>query len=108
MSRKSVPVAVRRAVIERDKATCQVCGKVGTVSPGRSKPTVVIYTTEIGRKYDGKDSISFHFHHKLPVFFGGSSDDINNIELRCRGCHNGESFATIAQKLLKKLTKEEM
>ena len=110
MTRQSIPVTVRQQVIERDKATCQVCGKVGTVSKRRSdKPTVFIYTTPpLPKKYGNRKEVSFHFHHRLPVFFGGSSDDIDNIELRCPNCHNGESFAKIAQKILKKMDKKQL
>jgi len=102
MKRTSLPVKARGLIIDRDKATCQVCGKVGTITQRGGKPAVVEYTSEIGRKYDGKDSISFEFHHKTPVFLDGA-DDLENIELRCRSCNRREKFTDMMRNYLKKL-----
>jgi len=102
MKRRTMPVEVRQLVIERDKATCQVCGKVGTVTQRGGKPAVVEYTSELGRKYDGKDSISFEFHHKTPIFLDGDNDP-DNIELRCRHCNRQERFTDMMRNYLRKL-----
>lgn len=99
MTRKAIPISIRKAVIERDGATCQKCGKVGTVTTRGGKPAVVEYTTERGRINDGSESISFHFHHIRPVFLRGTNDE-ENIELRCEGCNERESITKMVDKYI--------
>lgn len=59
---RTIPSAVKDAVIERDKAVCVVCGS----------------------------SKQIEFHHRVPVAEGGDHG-IDNIELRCFNCHRGNA-----------------
>ena len=103
IKRKSLTVETRRVVIHRDNATCQVCGKTGDIVNRGGKPVVMDYPNERARLCDdGTKSISFHFHHKTPVFLGGS-DDPENLELRCQKCNSHEKFTNMIQNYLKTL-----
>ena len=104
MRRKALTAEVRKAVIERDNATCQVCGKVGTRVLRGGKPSVVEYLTDRGRQYDGSESKSFHFHHKTPVFLDGPNDE-DNLELRCQKCNSREKFTNMVRNYLKTIDK---
>jgi len=100
MKRRGITIEVRKAIIERDNATCQVCGKIGTRTTRGGKPVVVEYLTDRAREYDGNESITFHFHHKIPVFLDGS-DDQDNLELRCQKCNSREKFTNMVRNYLK-------
>lgn len=85
-NRKAIPVDTRWDVIERDNATCQMCGKVGHVVRRAGKPSVVEPSNH------GKNGqLSFHFHHIIPVFLDGTNDK-DNLELRCQKCNATEKL----------------
>lgn len=79
-SDRYVKWAVRKAVLERDKA-CVYCGE----------PVATIRDSSQGgpndqwRAYD-KDGRPFHFDHKIPFSQGGNSDE-TNIVLACADCN---------------------
>lgn len=100
--RKALNHETRRAVILRDKCTCQKCGKVGESANRGGKPAVAEFFTERARRHESNELSCFHFHHIIPVFLGGS-DEPDNLELRCQKCNSHEKFTNMMQNYLETL-----
>ena len=49
---------LRKTILQRDRYQCQSCGRYG-----------------------------FEVHHKVPIREGGAVWDLENLEIRCRDCH---------------------
>lgn len=78
-----IPRKLRLAVIERDKAVCQKCGKLGMVRP-RDK----------GRAYEipstpGRKPVCFEIDHVIPKSTGGKTET-GNLQLLCRRCNRSK------------------
>ena len=97
MKRQTIPYDGRRAVNERDDATCQMCGKVGIRDKRAGRPSVIEHSPN-GRNGE----ICFHFHHKVPLFLDGANDE-NNIELRCQKCNASEPLVNQMKEYIRQL-----
>lgn len=84
-------------VINRDKCTCQFCGKRGVFVIRYGRPTVVepLNGLELtpGQVYNGKDCIKFELHRQKPMAAGGD-DSPENLELACRKCNRERGYLT--------------
>ncbi len=97
--RTSVPIHLRVAVIARDYATCQYCGKDGVVINRYGKPTVVERKQKFKEPFDmlpsgqlyynGDGVIPFEIDHIVPLIHGGENI-INNLILSCRSCNRAK------------------
>lgn len=65
-TREEIPIALRYQVLERDKYTCQKCGR-------KKAPDVEV-----------------HIDHKLPWSYGGQTT-IDNLQVLCEDCNEGKS-----------------
>jgi len=65
--RHPIHPTTRREVLERDGATCQLCGQVGAADVDA-------------------DGFSWHIDHITPVILGGSNA-LGNLQLACRKCN---------------------
>ena len=74
-----IPIHLRRAILFRDKNTCQCCGKKG--NPGHFKDRVneIIYGKEI----------AFEIDHIVPEYLGGKTV-LDNLLLSCRNCNRAK------------------
>ncbi len=90
---RSIPIAIRWEVIERDDCTCQYCGKKGTFVYRYSKPAVVENPNNIDIRevdfYNGSDVIAFEMDHVVPVSKGGKMSS-DNLVLACRYCNRSK------------------
>lgn len=85
--KKNIPIHLRIAILEKDKYTCQYCGKIGKPSK-HYKPKAI--------EFDEFDRIiSFEIDHIIPEFKGGKTI-LNNLILACRKCNRskGDGYAT--------------
>lgn len=67
VARGTIPVAMRRSIIERDYYTCTYCGQQGTAEAG-------------------PDALTWHIDHVIPVSRGGPTLP-TNLTLSCAGCN---------------------
>jgi 5-methylcytosine-specific restriction endonuclease McrA len=65
--RRYVPVGMRRQIMRRDKATCQICGKAGN-------------------EETGPDGRSWHIDHVMPIAKNGQTARYN-LALSCATCN---------------------
>jgi len=82
----------RWSVIERDRFTCQHCGKIGEFIYRYDKPTVIENPRGIEFEryyYNGLDVISFEIDHIKPLSLGGDSN-IDNLQLLCKHCNRSK------------------
>ena len=72
--RKTIGYGIKKAVVKRDNAACQLCGKIGKV--------------KYGLAYEEKENriIRFEFDHIIPLSAGGATV-IENLQLLCRKCN---------------------
>jgi len=96
MIRKSIPIHLQYAVIERDGNVCQYCGKQGVKIRRFAKPAVVeIVNENINLNgldfYNGDGVIKFEIDHIIPVFKGGENI-IDNLILSCRKCNRAKGW----------------
>lgn len=94
MKRKSIPLHLQYAVIERDGTTCQYCGKKGIFVMRYGKPSVVENIGDVPLLserafYNGRDVVKFEIYHIVPVSKGGGNI-INNLILSCRKCNRAK------------------
>ena len=91
-----ITVETRKAVYERDKYTCQYCGKVGTLIYRFGRICVVENPNNVSMKsshgsYNGRDVIPFQIDHIIPVCYGGKST-LENLKLSCRKCNMKKGY----------------
>lgn len=90
MKRHSIPAEIAKQVIERDKATCQSCGKVGVPVKRYGKYCVVENPLDLPitpwQLYNRNDVIAFEIHHKTAVCLNGTNLK-DNLTLLCRKCN---------------------
>ena len=92
--RNTIPMYLQNAVIERDKATCQYCGKIGTIIHRYGKRMVVEAVAPFdpdirsdGQEfYNGPGVTPFEIDHIIPVVKGGLNL-VDNLILSCRTCN---------------------
>jgi len=82
--------AWREYIIQRDKCTCQICGKVGEYINYYGKP----YVCEWVKQNYNFDSVidvrvSFEFDHIIPKALGGTHS-LHNLQLLCRRCNRSK------------------
>ncbi len=107
--RHSIPMDTQRAVIKRDKKTCQYCGKVAVawqVGGGRvyERDPLLVSLENGDDGYDYESNwksnkidiyVSFEIDHIIPVFFGGSNE-MDNLKLACRYCNRSKGHEMVS------------
>lgn len=95
-SRQSVPKAVARQVILRDKGKCQLCKEIGGVPVLRyghyrvvKPPPGTVLTP--WQHYNGPVVDWIEIDHIKPVCLGGTND-LDNLRLACRKCNRKKNY----------------
>ena len=102
MKMSSISVKTMLEVLDRDKNTCQYCGKVGIRINRYKRPAVVENPNNLdieGKDYNGSGVIKFEIHHLVPQVAGGS-DDRDNLKLACRTCNRSWGYLHYLRSLL--------
>ncbi len=95
MKKKTIPKALRRQVIERDKKTCQYCGKKAEYWEYNGGGILNLYMKRPHhinqRSWDWYDTEPFEIDHVIPEFLGGEMT-IENLKLSCRYCNRSKGW----------------
>lgn len=86
--RPKISQKTRRAVYERDRWTCQYCGRVFQPSEGNYAPHEV---DRIGPNVLAWNDVWLELDHIHPRHHGGQ-DDIGNLRACCTPCNRRKSF----------------
>jgi len=92
--KKVIPLHLRIAVFERDKNTCQYCGKIGQFVDSRyGRPTIVENPKKIDLRQNGNDNslIPFEIDHIVPLIKRGQTI-LDNLLLSCRKCNRSKGY----------------
>lgn len=99
----SISVKTVLEVYDRDKNTCQYCGKVGIRINRYNRLAVVENPNNLdieGTDYNGSGIIKFEIHHLVPRVAGGSNEP-DNLKLACRTCNRQRGYLAYLRTLIK-------
>jgi 5-methylcytosine-specific restriction endonuclease McrA len=97
-----IPIELRKRIYERDKYTCQYCGKIGQPIRRYGRPCIIENPKNVNTKtehgsYNGLDVIPFEIDHIIPVCYGGDTVE-ENLVLACAKCNRSKGYRLLGVK----------